>query len=134
MNLLNHKKSVSYVSLVLPVLAVILAIVGASTRGLVRDTFPGSIVLFLIVGAVVTVAGFLLNQFDFINALSPIFYGLALGLIFKGGVEVLMYALIGIDNNVGGQASLTLAYLILGVVLFLASVVIAFFDHSTEKK
>lgn len=134
MNLLKNKKSVSYVSLALPVLAVILAIIGSATRGLVGDTFPGTIVLFLILGAAVTVAGFLFNQLDFINALSPIFYGLALSLIFKGGVEVLMYALIGIDNNVGGQAPLTLAYLILGAVLFLLSVVIAFFDHSTAKK
>ncbi len=54
-------------------------------------------------------------------------YGLALGFILLDGVEVLAYGLIGIDNNVGDDISLTFVYLILGAVSLILSIACAFF-------
>lgn len=128
MDMLKNKRIVTYISLILPVLAIIIAIVGGATKGLVRDTFSATIIVMLIIGALVSIAGFLFEKFD-LDALAIIFYGLALGLIFKDGVEVLTYETIGIDNNVGGKGSLVYAYLILGGILFVFSIVNALFNH-----
>lgn len=134
MNILKNKSIVAYISLVVPVLAIVLAIVGGATKGLLGDTFSWLIVFFLVLGAVVSITAFLFPKVEIIQAIAPIFYGLALGLILLDGVEVVAYGLIGIDNNVGGQMSLTLLYLILGAVTFILSIVSAFFSYCKKAK
>lgn len=81
MNIFKNKSIVAYISLVVPVLAVVLAIIGGATKGLLGDTFSWVIVLFLVLGAVVSIAAFLFPKVEIIQAIAPIFYGLALGLI-----------------------------------------------------
>ena len=134
MDILKNKSIFAYISLILPVFAVVLAIVGGATHGLIADTFSGAIIAMLVIGAVVNIVGFLFDKFD-IKALAPVFYGLALGLIFMDGIEVLTYATIGIDNNVGGQSALTVAYLVMGAVLIVLSVAGAFVgDRKSENR
>lgn len=134
MNIFKNKSIVAYISLVIPVLAVVLAIIGGATKGLLGDTFSWVIVLFLVLGAVVSIAAFLFPKVEIIQAIAPIFYGLALGLIMLDGVEVISYGLIGIDNDVGGQMSLTFLYLILGAVTFILSIASAFFSYTKKVK
>ena len=134
MELLKNKRIVTYASLVIPVVAVVLIIVGTATNGLVGDTFSPLIVTFLALGSVLGVACFFFNDIDFLNMLLPVFFGLALGFIFRDGVEVLVYGSIGIDNNVGGQSALTAAYLVMGAIAFVLSVANVFFDHSGRNK
>lgn len=124
--MLKNKSTASYIHLGLAVLAIVLAVLGATTLGLIRDTFSGLIVALLLVGAVASLAAFVLAKVDWLDIIPIAFYGLALGLIFKDGVEVLTYASIGIDNNTGGNGTLTNVYLIIGAVLLIASVVKAF--------
>lgn len=127
MNLFKNKSITAYLFLVVPVLAIVLAIVGGATKGLLGDTFSWLIIFFLVLGAVVSIAAFLFPKFEFLQAAAPVFYGLALGFILLDGVEVLAYGLIGIDNNVGGDISLTFVYLILGAVSLILSIACAFF-------
>lgn len=128
MNLFKNKTVSSYIGLFLAVLAIALSVFGGTTLGLVGDTFPSLIIVFLILGAALGVLGFLFDQIELFSMLAPIFYGLALGFVFLNGIEVLVYAGIGIDNNVGGQSALTLAYLIIGGILLIGSIVNAFFS------
>ena len=107
-------------------------IVGGATKGLLGDTFSWVIVLFLVLGAVVSIAAFLFPKLGFLQAVAPVFYGVALGLIFLDGIEVISYGLIGIDNDVGGQMSLTMLYLILGAVSLILSIAAAFFDFKKK--
>lgn len=132
MDLFKNKSIAAYLSLVVPVLAVVLAIVGGATKGLLGDTFSWVIVLFLVLGAVVSIAAFLFPKLGFLQAIAPVFYGVALGLIFLDGIEVISYGLIGIDNDVGGQMSLTMLYLILGAVSLILSIAAAFFDFKKK--
>ena len=132
MNIFKNKSIVAYLSLLVPVLAIVLAIIGGATKGLLGDTFSWLIVLFLVLGAVVSIAAFLFPKAEMIQAVAPIFYGIALSLIFLDGVEVVSYGLIGIDNDVGGQMSLTFLYLILGAVTLILSIASAFFDYTRE--
>lgn len=124
--MLKNKSTASYIHLGLAVLAIVLAVLGATTLGLIRDTFSGLIVALLLVGAVASLAAFVLDKFDWLDIIPIAFYGLSLGLIFKDGIEVLTYASIGIDNNTGGSSVLTNVYLVIGAVLLIASVVKAF--------
>ena len=89
MDLFKNKSIAAYLSLVVPVLAVVLAIIGGTTKGLLGDTFSWVIVLFLVLGAVVSIAAFLFPKLGFLQAVAPVFYGVALGLIFLDGVEVI---------------------------------------------
>lgn len=134
MELLKNKRIATYASLVIPVVAIVLTIVGAATQGLVGDTFSPLIVTFLVLGAVLSVVCFLFNDVDFLNMPLPIFFGLALGFIFRDGIEVLVYGSIGIDNNVGGQSALTVTYLVLGAIAFILSIASVFFNHSSKDK
>ena len=88
MNIFKNKSIVAYLSLLVPVLAIVLAIIGGATKGLLGDTFSWVIVLFLVLGAVVSIAAFLFPKAEMIQAVAPIFYGIALSLIFLDGVEV----------------------------------------------
>ncbi len=124
--MLKNKSTASYIHLGLAVLAIVLAVLGATTLGLIRDTFSGLIVALLLVGAVASLAAFVLDKVDWLDIIPIAFYGLSLGLIFKDGIEVLTYAAIGIDNNTGGNGALTNVYLIIGAVLLIASVVTVF--------
>jgi len=124
--MLKNKCIASYIHLGAAVLAIVLAILGATTLGLVRDTFSGLIIVLLLMGAVASLAAFVFGKIDWLDIIPIAFYGLSLGFIFKDGIEVLTYASIGIDNNTGGNAAMTNAYLIIGAVLLIASVVKAF--------
>lgn len=130
----SKKNNTVYVSLILPVIAIALAFIGVSTKGLVGDTFSMIIVGFLAIGAVSSLAGFLFRKVELFKIIAVIFYGLALGFIFKDGVEVLIYYMIGIDNNVGGQGVLTMGYLAVGAILLLVAIINTFFNNVPEKK
>lgn len=132
MNIFKNKSIVAYISLVVPVIAVVLSIVGGVTKGLLGDTFSGLIVAFLVLGAAAGIAAFFFPSIDLIQMIAPVFYGLALGFIFLDGIEVLAYGLIGIDNDVGGNMSLTLVYLILGLITLVLSIVSAFFEFTKK--
>ncbi len=120
--MLKNKSAASYIGLVLAVLAAVLALFGNASQGLVRDSFSGLILLFLALGAVAGLIGFFAAGWEITDLASVLFFGLALGFIFKDGIEVLVYDSIGIDNNVGGNGALVTAYLILGGILVVLSV------------
>ncbi len=132
MNVFKNKSIISYVGLILPVLAIILAIVGSATKGLVGDTFAPVIVWFLIIGALLSVAGFVFEKYDFLDIIAIIFYGLALGFIFLYGVEVIAYGTIGIDNNVGGVMELTVTYLAISALILVISIAKSFFESKNK--
>ena len=134
MKLLKNKSIVSYVSLILPVLAIVLTIVGGTTLGLVGDSFPAVIIVSLVLGAVANIVCFLLPKYDFLQIIAAAFYGVALGFIVRYGVEVLAYAMQNVDVYVGGDASLVKAYFALGLILLVLSIASAFFTHAKAEK
>lgn len=130
---MKNNKLLSYIPLIVPVLAIITAIVGLATKGLLADTFPVVIAVMLFIGAAASTAAVFLPKFSFIKLIPIVFYGIALGYIFFYGVEVLVYAGVGIDNNVGGNESLVTTYLVLSIIVLVLSIVNTVVSFEIEK-
>lgn len=127
------KKTIwAYAGLLSIIMALVTLIIGASTKGLVMDTFSGAIIAMLILGIIATAANFAFDKIPFISIIPLIFYAIAFGLIFFGSVEPLAYAAAGVDNDVGGNADLALVYMILTAITVLIPAITLFFKQSKE--
>lgn len=130
--MLKNKNAVSYIHILSAILALILMLVGMKTKGLTNDTFSGTIIAMLLLGVVTSILAFVLDKMDWLDIIPIVFYGFSLGLIFKDGVEVVAYGVIGIDNNTGGNLMLTGTYLAIGAVLLVISIIKAFIYKDRE--
>jgi hypothetical protein len=120
-----------YVGLLSAVMAIVLVIVGATTKGFADRTFDGAVIALLIVGAVVAIAGFVLN-FRFVPLVAAIFFAIAYGLICYDGAPILADYFNDLNWN-NGDSGAVLAYLIIGAICCIASVVTCFSNSKLEK-
>ncbi len=113
-----------YLELLSTLLILITVIVGWQTKGLLRNSFSTSIIIFAILGVIVECI-YIYTDIEILPLFVTVFYALTVGMIGNQGSYVISDRVNGV-SFLGGNFNMVILYLALSGIALLISIVVLF--------